>query len=467
MSDEETVVTAPQRRAAPVAIELRVAGRVFDAFTSCEVTRDVSEISGHFALEYLDAARLRAGLPSSVAALLPLYRAIRPGQRVEIALRDAAGGRRTVLIGHVEDQSLTLQGETVSCRIEGRDLTGDLVECAAQPQGPYEYREVGLLTIAQTLCAPFGIEVSADVPLGDPFRVVAIEPGEPVMSVLEKLTRARGVLITSDGVGGLRLTGPGTVRGPAPLSLPGNIHGLEALTSWRELRSDYWELGQAGALTRPSGAASLTPATVPGQAAAGAAAGARRSVEARATAQYGHAIDPEIGRYRPGVWVSRTLAGSSRAAQLAPAPVDPNASSPALEGAGHHPGRRRGRHRRNAMKPRTDASPWTLQDQAEWRMRTTRAHAIQQVYVVQGWDVAGRIWRPNELVAVNDAFSEAAGDRLIAGVTYVWGPDGPRTRLRMVLPDAYDLRGDAEQRSDIPRRRGRRVGTVDGTSGRS
>ena len=465
MADEDIVVTAPRRYRAPVAIELRVAGMVFDAFTACEVTRDISEISGHFAFEYLDSARLAAGLPSALDALSPVYRAIKAGQRVEIALRDATGGRRTVLIGHVEDLNLVLQGETVSCRMEGRDLTGDLVECAAACQGPNEYRSVDLLTMAKTLCAPFGIAVSADVAMGDPFRTVAIEPGEPVMSVLEKLTRARGVLITSDGVGGLKLTGPGTARGPAALSLPGNIHGLEDQVSWRELHSDYWELGQAPALTRPSGTASLTPGTVPGQVAAAPKAGTRRAVEARATAQYGHAIDPEIGRYRPGLWVSRTLAGSSRSAQLAPAPVDPNGASAALAAAGNHPGRRRGRHRRKPMKARTDASPWTLQDQAEWRMRTMRAHAVQQVYVVQGWDVGGRIWRPNELVAIDDAFSGVQGDRLIAGVTYVWGPDGPRTRLRLVLPDAYDLRGDAEQRSDIPRRRGRRVGTVDGTKG--
>ncbi|WP_010512384.1 Mu P family protein [Komagataeibacter europaeus] len=53
------------------------------------------------------------------------------------------------------------------------------------------------------------------------------------MSTIEKLSRQRGVLVTSDGVGGIVLTQAGSTRAPGRLALPGNVYRMESRVSAR------------------------------------------------------------------------------------------------------------------------------------------------------------------------------------------------------------------------------------------
>ncbi len=439
-------------------ISLRAGGVVFTSWTGGEIVRDLREISGSFAFECNDQARDSLALGGEAA---PLLRRLVPGLAVEIAIDG-----EPVMTGFIDEVRLEETGDSLRAAISGRDASADLVDCSANPAGPAEYRGLDLTAFAAALCAPFAIAVRADVDVGDSFHVLALDACETVLSAIEKAARQRAVLVTSDGLGGLVLTRAGTTRAPAPILRPGNVHHTSACLSWRDRFSDFYVKGQTrNALrgTAPSLDATVVPfgATPP----APPAAGVRTAVERSAITMIGHAVDPAIDRWRPKVWLAKTQSGGGAAVQNASAADDRTAGFSAARPAGRH-GRRPAA--RAAVAAAGDVSPWTLQDQAEWRRRTQTANAEQRDYVVAGWrDGAARmLWRPNQMAWVRDAYTGLDADRLIAGVSYLWGADGARTKLRVVHPDAYDLRGDAEEGRGAGRRAGRHARATDATARR-
>lgn len=457
MSTQTVTVRGGQR---PMVI--RIAGRELVEYTSAEVGRDLADIAGQFRIGYFprhDMAAFGDSSPAPVSrtALAEIYR-VTEHDPVEILIHG-----QTVLKGWVDDIQLRMDGGLFEAWITGRDVTGDLVDATANPTGPGEYRMVTLAKLVQTICLPFGFTVAADVDVGTPFTLVALEPAETAMAAIERHSRQRGVLVTSDGVGGVVLTKSGQTRAPDSLRNPGNVHAMEARLSSRGRFSDVYVKGSFNSLLRPvqsplrAGGAPLdAPLDSSG------AGVAPDTAEAAATLRFGHAIDPAVRRYRPRVFLSASQSGGSVEAQQALNPVDPNsgASTPAS-------GAYRGtvRHvRRKAMKPRTDESAWTMQDQAEWRMRSTRAGAAMRVYSVIGLRAQnGALWLPNQLVLVQDHFAGIDQDMLIGAVTWVAAPDGYRTRLSVVQPDVYDLTGDMDT-SHNGLRRTKRARAFDGTA---
>lgn len=438
-----------------------VNGRTLRTYTMAECGRDLGDICGAFHVEYLDEWRAANALGDT----LPEWRAIREGDPVEVRIHGI-----TVLLGWVDDIQLEMRDGEMRATISGRDRTGDLVDASANPTGPGEYRLIHLVDVVGNLTGPFGIAVSADVDTGDPFTLVAVEAAEPAMSTIEKLSRQRGVLVTSDGIGGLVLTQAGTTRAPGALTLPGNVIGMEARISARGRYSDVWVKGQFRSLLRPSGS-TLDADAQPLEAVPEDAPSAPSATETEAAAiiRYGHSVDPAVTRYRPRVWLAATQSGGSVAAQTTANPtLDSSASGltadPGPAPAAYHGGTSR-RPRRKATKPRTDGSPWTLQDQADWRMRSTRAQATARVYSVLGYrGESGDLWKPNALVYTRDLYSGLDRDMLIGAVTYVDAPDGEVTRISVVERDSYDLTGDMDHGHNGARRSGHVVAR-DGMAG--
>ena len=381
--------------ASPGLVTLQVAGRKLTRWSSMRTARDLKEIAGGFELEYLDGARSRAA-GAVVSGDDPKFPAISAGMPMTLLLDE-----EPVLVGYIDDLDLEWDGQSLMrARVVGRDKTGDLVDCAAAPAGPAEYRNLTLLQIAQKICGPFGIVVRADVDVGAPFDRLAINPHETALATLEKGARQRTILLVSDGVGGLLLTRGGTGRAPAPLRVGELVQKIRYHDSWRGRFSDIYVKGQTDS-HRQRGAAGPTLDHTAVPFAPGASPDLPKTSEASSVLMTGHARDPEITRYRPHVRLTRSQSGMS-----------------------------------------------TTQVQAEWAVRVARGMGQHLILTVLGWRAGpdNLLWRPNQLVAVYEPYSDTNKDMLIAGVSYSLGPAGMMTELRLAGPTAFDRINEAERR---------------------
>lgn len=371
----------PSRRVA-----LIVEGRRYDAWTQVTIIRDLGEIAGSFDLDLDDLGRSSSALPAG------LHGGGLPFAKFQAVTLQLDG--ETVLVGWIDTVAPSIGGGTLGVRVGGRDRTGQLVDCAAAPFGPVEYRSIKLEALAAKLCEPFGVTVRAEVDTGDPIAKVSIDSGETVMSCLEKYARKRAVLLVSDGVGGLILTRSGKGRAPGDIRCPGNVVSSQGQFDGREQFSPVVVKGQAehGAGKRAM-KAPLDAEAVPLDAAPAPAADgdAPTGVESRATSIMGIAWDDTVPLWRPAV-----------------------------------------------KTPRAKGSLKDADTEAKWWVSTARGKAESCGYTLADWRENGVLWRPNEMTMVADAYQLLEKDLLVAGVNYTYGADGTRAELRVCGREAYD-----------------------------
>jgi prophage tail gpP-like protein len=371
-------------------LALSVAGLVLDRWTSTKVSRNLRDIAGSFTVEYRDSGREALAFSPDLDPM-PRFPAVLAGQPCSVALDGT-----TQLVGAIDDVQVDWQGDSLTCTINGRDKTGDLVDCAASPNGPVEWRNVTVLQIAQAICAPFGIKVSCDVPITTMFPVFGVDADEVALSAIEKAARQCALLVTSDGVGGLLLTRGGSTRAPAPLTRPGNILGGGAKVSWAQRFSDYYVKGQTNkTVTRKTQEVAMTavtdatsglsfPIAIPSDA---------TTTESVTSIMTGHAIDPEITRYRPTVRSVKTQSGAA-----------------------------------------------TVTEQAYWGLRVAKGMGSTVNYKVLDWRAgpANALWLPNALSHVTDPYAMLDKDMLISGIDYCYDGTGEYTMLELAGRTAFD-----------------------------
>ncbi|MDP3715185.1 MAG: contractile injection system protein, VgrG/Pvc8 family, partial [Burkholderiales bacterium] len=133
------------------------------------------------------------------------------------------------------------QSHTVG--VSGRDATGDLVDCAAiHKSGRWAGRRME--QIAADLCSPYGITVRAATDTGAALPSWQIQEGESAFECIERLARDRGVLLVSDGQGGLSISRAGTTRIGTALVRGENILAASGTLSLRERFSTYIVKGE-------------------------------------------------------------------------------------------------------------------------------------------------------------------------------------------------------------------------------
>ncbi len=425
--------------AAPApTVTMEAGGVVFRDWTSARLQRSLSDISGGFDLEYDDQVRMQAVLPRAEGRTGLV--ALRPPMAARILLDG-----ELVLLGWLEEVEFEVSGDQVRARLSGRDRTGWLVDCSANPNGPAEYKGLTALEIITRLCAPapFGIAVRAEVDVGAPLPDFGIELGESVMSAIDKAAKQRALVVTSDGIGGLVLTRSGTRRAPAPLAIPGNVISAGAHLSMRDRFSDYYVKGQF----RPErgGRTARLDGTAPPQ--------TERTPDDEDTAEH------------------------SRRAVASPGPVDGAASPIALPpiqvtaartqrasiiSTGHAQDPAVTLYRPRVFTVRSQSGGASNQLLAEWRMRIARGQSTRNSYKVAGWrdGTDNRLWRPNELVSIQAGAADPY-DMLIAGVHYSQDArEGSVTELEVVGTEAYDLEPLPDQHRRHAAARGSNVGNL-------
>ncbi len=207
---------------------LTVDGRDYGGWQEVRVTRAMDTAAGTFEIA---AAERWPGRQQDFS--------LAPGDPCEVRL-----GGTLVIRGYVDDAEPGYTGRSHELRIAGRDATGDLVDCSADfPGGQWKGKTAR--EIAVDLARPFGIQVHAEVPDGDPFGTFALEQGETAWEAIERACRQRAILPMSDGAGGLLLTRATASRKAVTALVHGqNILEARAVYSMRERFRDYLVKGQ-------------------------------------------------------------------------------------------------------------------------------------------------------------------------------------------------------------------------------
>lgn len=169
-------------------VALVVNGTRYRAWKSIRVTRSIENLAGSFALEVAD---------TTDGSSWPIGEG--DACRVEI---DGI----TVIDGYINDDDRSGSAEGRSLSYEGRDRAGELVDCSAVLD-KWTYYSVDVAEFAKTLAKPFGIKVSVQPGIVLPkVKKLVVSPGDTVYEAIKKAAGDDGVLIVSDGAGGIRIT---------------------------------------------------------------------------------------------------------------------------------------------------------------------------------------------------------------------------------------------------------------------
>lgn len=234
---------------------LRVDGRTFTGWLNLEIARSLEQAAASFAF----------GATSRYPGEINPVR-IRPSAACEVLI-----GAEVIATGYVDAVAPKIDASSYEISITGRSKTADLIDCSAVHK-PGRWHNRKAEKIAAELARPFGVEVRAAVDTGPALPRFALEHGETVFEAIEKLARARALLVTDDGAGRLVLTRAGQVRAQVALELGANILGGESKADASGVFGLYIVKGQRAGGDDDFG---------------------------EAVAQvYGEATDPRVSRYR-------------------------------------------------------------------------------------------------------------------------------------------------------------------------
>lgn len=237
-------------------LELLVGARAYAGWKSISVQRSMEQCAGSF----------RLGVSERWNVLEPVQE-VRAGQTCELQIDG-----ETVITGYVDQVEMNIGYEDHAVELTGRDKTADLVDCSAIRKAG-QWRGQHIEQITTELAKPFGVSVSAQVDTGKPLTSFALQEGETVFDAMARAARIRGLLLVTDGRGGLVITRAGTERIATPLVLGSNLLKASVKVDMRDRHSEYLLKGQA-----------------PGSDFFNAAAAAH---------VFARAKDPGVGRYRP------------------------------------------------------------------------------------------------------------------------------------------------------------------------
>lgn len=208
-------------------VDLKVKGGVFSGWESMEIKTGIEQIAGTFRLGVTERW---AGQDTPTP--------IMPGFPCEVLLDGAP-----IITGYVDSTDPTYDESTHTVSIEGRDKTGDLVDCSAiHKSGQWKNRRLD--QIAADICAPFGIKIVKLADVGAAFPSFNIQEGERAFEALDRMARMRAVLLVSDGLGSLIITRAGQQRIATELVEGVNIKRAKGKFDWKERFSHYVVKGQ-------------------------------------------------------------------------------------------------------------------------------------------------------------------------------------------------------------------------------
>lgn len=306
---------------------------------------------------------------------------------------------KTLLTGYVDDVSYQYKAERLALTARGRSRTGDLVDCSAIHGKSGRWHGAKLLDIVADIARPYGIAVTIDR-LKDydlAFNRFALEPGESCMDAIMRACKLRGFWPTNTVDGDLHISRAGEL-GRVPLQLKYGVNIMEGqrYDSMTSRHSVYLLKGQ-----------------VPSD----------ESISGRAAAQLADAVfDDGVDRYRPLLLVST---GHDRRGDL----------------------KRRAQWERNRRAGTDERILYRVDDYG---------YSVLLPEFRQSRDDGFALWKPNEMVQVDDPRLNIDGWWLISAVSYrfaVEKDDAMRaTDLTLTRKEAFNLDNYPKPTGGIPNR---------------
>lgn len=344
----------------PIAT-LKVDDQHYGGWTSVRIGRSIESISGLFELTVTER------WPEH-----PSRRAVRAGDACAVSL-----GEETVITGYVDEVNIDYDAAQHSVTVRGRDRTADLVDCSAETVA---FQQQSLGQMADHLVRPFGIPLEITTDIGAAFRSFGTQESETVFEFLERAARHRGVLLLSDGLGGLKIARPSKQRLPVALALGANILSARGQFSLRDRYRTYIVKGSQQGSDTVSGEAASEPTA---------------RVE-----------DKEAREGRQLVILAEDQAD--------------------IQTCGD-----RAKWERNVRLGRGTTIAYTAQGWTHSPLRQAQG---------SGQAPGGtHLWPVNRLLRVRDPWMGINMDLLIASVAYVLDERGTVTELTLVRPEAFDL----------------------------
>lgn len=220
-------------------VSLEVGGVSFTGWESLSIQRTLDSVADAFSLR----APFDPTQPKTRSAFRPF------GYQGAVVKID----NDLVLTGRIESVAPATSGGDRAIGVQGRSLTGPLVECAVDGVG-YQFDGLTLAAIARRVCAPFGVSVVAEQDSGKIGEARA-EPGQTAFDFLNRLAQDAGLLLTCDASGHLVITKINTsgspvaalVEGDGPvMEIEGSYDGTARFSRYKVLQQQDGEPGIVG-----------------------------------------------------------------------------------------------------------------------------------------------------------------------------------------------------------------------------
>lgn len=205
-------------------ISISVGGKKYTGWKSVQITQSLETLSSQFMLSVVD----KHDQKSNEDWLL------RPQDECVIYLGDDK-----LITGYIDDVSNNIAADTHEIKINGRDKTGDLVDCNyIEPLNSWSKKN--LFNFAITLCEPFGIGVSksSDIDISQTFAPT-VNKSDTVFENINKHAKDLGILFITDSEGNVLLTNSGNTKTNDVLEYGKNIKRGNVSHTYSERFSKY------------------------------------------------------------------------------------------------------------------------------------------------------------------------------------------------------------------------------------
>lgn len=183
-------------------VTLAINGVGYGGWEGIRITRSIESLAGSFSLDAF-------GAQADEADSWPIEE--------EDACEVKIDGE-TVITGYMDRPTGSFSAASSSRTFAGRDKSAALVDCSAL-LSKWSFRGATIVDVARTVASAYGVSVSVQpgLELLKAPRKLVVNPGDTGFDVILAAAKPAGVIVVSDGVGGILITRAGTERASQPL----------------------------------------------------------------------------------------------------------------------------------------------------------------------------------------------------------------------------------------------------------